>query len=234
VHNDDVDEHYILYAYRDNGDSYEYLWEKDFGAIGGLQAFGPGATIYVIPQTGDENTLYAISEGAVGDPDGGGMAYTNNAAPSIPSNPGPTDGAEDINSTVTLSWMCDDPEGHARKYSVFVGKAGYDMVPAAKDISETSFSLEGLRAGRSYAWKVTATDGQAVTEGPTWVFATKQPDPDLHTDGFINFLDFSKLAQYWLGACSGPDWCDGVDLDWSQQVALPDIQIIAEAWLADI
>ena len=54
------------------------------------------------------------------------------------------------------------------------------------------------RSDTGYAWKIIATDGQAVSEGPTWVFATKPPNPDLNDDGIVNFIDFAKLAGNWL------------------------------------
>lgn len=224
---------YTVYAYRDNGGTYEYLWEKEFGESGGMTAFGPGATLYVIPSSGYGHTISAISEGDVGDPDGGGMGFTDNSAPLMPSNPTPADEANDIGSVVTLSWTCSDPEAHTLKYSLFVGESGYDMVPVATGITDTSYALSGLKPNTGYAWKIIATDGQTVSEGPTWVFATEPPNCDLFADGVVNFFDYAILARNWLDKdCNDPNWCEGADLDFSTVVDFNDLQIFVSNWLA--
>jgi hypothetical protein len=225
---------HTIYALRDNGASYDYLWEKDFGQQGGQTAFGPGATLYTISSTLAGNTIYALSEGAVGDPDGGGMGFTDNATPAMPFNPSPIDEANNIGSTVTLSWSCTDPENHSLKYSLFVGESGYDMVPVATEFTSTSYQLTGLKPGTGYAWKIIATDGQAISEGPTWVFATKPPNPDLNGDGMVNFFDFAILASQWLGTCSEPDYCEGADYYRNGQVDSSDLSYLCENWLEGV
>jgi hypothetical protein len=162
-----------LHAIKDNTTSHAPLWNKNFGQQGGQTTFGPGATLYSISSHSYGNTIHAISDGPVGDPDGGGMGFTDNAAPAMPFDPSPIDEANDISSTVTLSWSCTDPEAHSLKYSLFVGESGYDMVPVATDIASTTYQLADLKPGTGYFWKVIATDGQAPSEGPTWVFSTK-------------------------------------------------------------
>jgi len=158
-----------LVAIRDLGSSAQNLWDI---AAGGMIAFGPGNTIYTVP-SGSGNVINALSVGERGDPDGLAMDYLNNNPPDIPSNPSPTDEEPNLEPDVLLSWDCSDPENHDIKYSLFVRESGYeDMVPVATDINETSYLLEGLNPGTGYAWKIIATDGQAVSEGPTWVFST--------------------------------------------------------------
>ena len=161
--------YYRLCAYRDLGNDFESLWSMDLGTGGANIAFGPGATFY---KAGGQ-TIFALSEGDIGDPDGAGMGFSDNAAPLMPSNPNPVDAAQDVDLSLSVSWACTDPESNAIKYSVFVGESGYDMVPVASDITSTSYALSDLEADTGYAWKVISTDGQAVTEGPTWVFSTK-------------------------------------------------------------
>lgn len=214
----------------DNGSSGTVLWDVEYG---GEMVFGPGQTIYTVESTcTGTSSIYALSIGDRGDPDGLGMGYTDNAAPSMPSNPGPPDGTLEVNSTVNLSWDCTDPEAHTLKYSVFVGESGYDMVPLATDITESSYLLERLKPGTGYAWKVMATDGQAVSESPTWVFATHPPNPDLNGDKVVNFTDFAIVGKHWLDTdCNDPNWCEGADLDWSKDVGFPDLQILANNWL---
>lgn len=215
---------------RDNGASGSILWTSDRGT--GKMIFGPGQTIYTVESTcTGTSSIHALSIGDRWDPDGLGMGFTDNAAPNMPFGPYPVDGANDVNSTVTLSWNCTDPEMHSLKYSLFVGESGYDMVPVDTNITSTSYELTGLKPGTGYAWKIIATDGQAVSEGPTWVFATNPPNPDLNGDYFVNFVDFAILADSWLENCSEPNWCEGADLDWSGEVNLPDLQILTNSWL---
>lgn len=162
-----------LLGVRDKGNTYDSMWDFDYGSTPGLLAFGPGQTIYRI----GGKVLSCITDGERGDPEGGGMAFTDNRPPNSASNSNPANGAQGLGSDVSLTWQCTHPEGHALKYSVFIrgdGEAG-TMIPVAKDIATTSHTLTGLAKGTRYSWKVIATDGQAVSEGPTWTFQTLAP-----------------------------------------------------------
>jgi len=109
-----------LYAYQDMGSYPALKWHKDFGIDSGADvAFGPSETIYVLPSS-TGTTLYALSEGEVGDPDEAGMAFTNNEAPHQPAGPSPQDGTENLGTSLTLSWTCSDPESHSLKYDVYL------------------------------------------------------------------------------------------------------------------
>jgi hypothetical protein len=57
--------------------------------------------------------------------------------------------------------------------------------------------------------------------------------PDLNTDGFVNFLDFSHFANKW-GATDCNDlnsWCDKCDFDKSGLVDVNDISLFTNNWL---
>lgn len=218
-----------LFAYKDNGhDSYASLWdyEREDDPASHL-ALGPGATVYLY----GHNQIVALSNGEVGDPDGGGMAYYDNIRPYMPENPIPADKATDVALTTALSWDCSDPEGNSIKYSLFVGESGYDMVPVASDLVSPSYVLNNLQPGTHYAWKVIATDGQAVSEGPTWVFATEPMRSDLYVDGSINMQDYAILAGHWMDLCSQPSWCERADIDHSGEVDCVDLWCFVEDWL---
>lgn len=203
--------YYKLCAYRDLGDGFESLWSTDLGTGGATFAFGPGATFYKV----GGQTIIALSEGDVGDPDGAGMGFSDNAAPVMPSNPIPADGTEDADPNVAISWNCTDPESHDLKYSVFVGESGYDLIPVATNVSDTSYALSGLERGTGYAWKVIATDGQAVTEGPTWVFATASPynSSDTNSDYVISISEITSYINEWAAdEVSISDVVEGINL----------------------
>ncbi len=170
----------------DHGSWGEVVWDVGYG---GIMGFGPSETVFLIPHEQDAS-IYALSVGDRGDPDGLAMDFTNNEPPVSPSGPVPADGATGQPTSVTLSWSCSDPEGHDLEYDVFVcalveGQEAA-FVPMATGISTNSHALSGLDAGIEHLWMVTATDGQAVSEGPTWGFATVPPldsDDDGVPDG---------------------------------------------------
>jgi len=56
---------------------------------------------------------------------------------------------------------------------------------------------------------------------------------DTSVDGSVNFHDFAILASCWLDEdCGYPDeWCQGADIDWSNEVDIEDLAILAQHWL---
>ena len=172
-------------ALTDEGTGHTLLW--DLEDYGGTMAFGPSQTFYVIPHTWADDSIFALSVGERGDPDGLGMAYTNNMPPAMPSNPSPADGSQDLDTSVTLSWEDWDPDaGHGLWYDVYLGGGEGDsqgeMLPLAGGIAGTSLQVDGLVPGESYVWRVVATDGQAITPGPSWSFSVTQElaEVDVH------------------------------------------------------
>lgn len=168
---------YTLHAYKDNGSSAEELWEYDAGTSGGDYAFGPGRTVYAWGKTGLARTIYALSDGDVGDPEGGGMDFENNNPPLPVTNVSPADwaGGQDT-ASVQLSWACSDPDGHALKFDIYVcalvDSEDAAFVPETSQVTDTTYTLEHLQKGTQYLWSVVATDGQAISEGPVWSFST--------------------------------------------------------------
>ncbi len=150
----------------------EKLWDI---AIGGAIAFGAGNTVYTVP-SGENNVIRAFSIGDRGDPEGLAMAFLNNNPPNRPSNPTPLDGDVNKPLNIDLSWTCSAPDGHDLWYDLFLGKSNGAIGPIATYLTSTSYTVNwGLEPNCSYSWKIVATDGQAVTQGPTWVFSTRPP-----------------------------------------------------------
>ena len=50
---------------------------------------------------------------------------------------------------------------------------------------------------------------------------------DINRDGFVDLFDFSALAKNWLQTCSGSEWCDGSDINWSGMVDANDLNVLA-------
>lgn len=182
------------FAYQDNGTSATALWAYNTTSYGGSKAFGPGDTIYLFPYNSADQTLTAISDGTVGDPQGAGMGFVNNQPPNAPSLVSPVDETNGLGSSVTLSWRCSDALGHSLSYGLFVcptvpGNDGV-FIPITNGLTTTSFTLTDLARGVKYLWNVVASDGQAITEGPVWAFTT-QPLPELGISATANSLIIS-------------------------------------------
>jgi len=199
----------------DNGSSSQVAWDVEYG---GKMAFGPGQTIYVVPAE-IEASIYALSVGDRGDPDGLGMAYTNNQQPALPSNLGPAEGSQELDTTVTLSWACSDPDvGQNLFYEVYLGGGAGDqqgeMIPVETSFAGTSLVLNNLAPGESYVWRVIATDGQTITPGPGWTFSTA---PLVELVGRHVFYNNS----YFDGNNAGANSSDDSGIDTSKQALLP-------------
>lgn len=182
------------FAYQDNGPSATPLWDYNTTSYGGSKAFGPGDTIYLFPYNSAGQTLTAISDGAVGDPEGAGMGFVNNEPPNAPSIVSPLDETNGVGSSVTLSWQCSDPLGHALYYGLSVcpivsGNDGV-FIPITNGLTATAFALTNLEPGVKYLWNVIASDGQAITQGPVWAFTT-QPLPQLAISATANNVSIS-------------------------------------------
>jgi hypothetical protein len=73
---------------------------------------------------------------------------------------------------------------------------------------------------------------QLMTKSLQWQINVVKPD--LNQDNYVDFLDFAIFANYWLGTCSGPDWCKSSDLDQNGVVNFNDLRIFVEYWLEGI
>ncbi|MFC1563429.1 C10 family peptidase [candidate division KSB1 bacterium] len=152
----------------DNGSSGEILWDIEYG---GKINFDSGDTIYLIPHT-VEASIYALSIGELGDPNGLAKGWTNNLPPNEPENPQP-EGVYDLTTNeITLSWTCSDPDNNDLSYDIYLGDAKYMMTKKAGNRTSNSINIstDSLSQDSLYIWKIIASDGQATTEGPTWSF----------------------------------------------------------------
>ena len=46
--------------------------------------------------------------------------------------------------------------------------------------------------------------------------------------------DLADMADRWLDPCSGPGWCGGIDLDFSERVGIGDLAIFAGEWMLTV
>lgn len=109
---------------------------------------------------------------------------TPNNPPAKPSNPSPTDKAQNISlvPTLTLSWECSDPDNDSLTYDIYLGEDTPTLVKSG--YTKTSYTPDTLSYDKTYYWKVVAKDAKgAVKEGDIWSFTVESGD------GEVNFND---------------------------------------------
>ena len=95
--------------------------------------------------------------------------------PNQPSNPVPVNGAVNQGLTPLLSWYGSDVSGDALTYDVYfkAGDSNFGALPAAYNISASTFDPGTLTPSTTYYWKVLARNSTSVTNtSPVWSFIT--------------------------------------------------------------
>ncbi|MDP8206919.1 MAG: carboxypeptidase-like regulatory domain-containing protein [Candidatus Electryonea clarkiae] len=95
-----------------------------------------------------------------------------NTQPGAPTNPSPRDSAGNQLESITLSWICTDPDGDTMTYDVYFGTT-YEPEIVSEKQSETSWTLPRLELESQYFWRVIAYDDHNhSTRSPLWNFTT--------------------------------------------------------------
>ncbi|MFN2285447.1 MAG: proprotein convertase P-domain-containing protein, partial [Anaerolineae bacterium] len=81
-----------------------------------------------------------------------------NRAPYNPRGPWPSDGATDIPTTLSLSWIGGDPDDDPVTYTVAFGGSSPPPV-VDSNVTTTSYNPGPLNYNSTYYWQITATDG---------------------------------------------------------------------------
>ena len=98
-----------------------------------------------------------------------------NTPPDIPHDPTPPQGAHEQLTTVTLSWVCSDPDGDAITYDIYFGTDDPPATVLYWGQTTASVTVTGLNFTTTYYWRVLARDARgAVTWSPVWSFTTRQ------------------------------------------------------------
>lgn len=104
-------------------------------------------------------------------------SVTPNEPPSLPANPLPLDGMEEVPLEAQLNWQCSDTEGDFLAYDIYFGPE--DPPPFVRSQYMPIFDPSGdLEPYTTYYWRVIAHDSFNQTEGPRWKFTTG-PEPKL-------------------------------------------------------
>jgi hypothetical protein len=57
---------------------------------------------------------------------------------------------------------------------------------------------------------------------------------DFDSSGRIDYSDFKDITDKWLGSCSAPDWCGGIDLNKDSIIDLADLAYFARQWMQQV
>ncbi len=103
-----------------------------------------------------------------------------NNPPSLPYDPYPENGAMNVSVITTLSWKCDDIDGDALTYKVYLKiNEDWNVVYEGMD----NFVNVSLSYGEEYEWKVIASDGKESVESNVWHFVTEE-ESKIDTNGW--------------------------------------------------
>jgi len=96
-----------------------------------------------------------------------------NDKPIEPFSPSPSDLENDVPTSVTLSWKCDDPDGDILKYDIYFGVDSENLPLIESNYASSSYHIDDLNYDTQYYWKIIANDGKGgISSSPIWSFTT--------------------------------------------------------------
>ncbi len=137
-------------------------------------------------------------------------SHDDNAAPYVPRNPSPADGAIAQSLAVDLHWTGGDPDGDAVTYKVLLdAEVETPTTVICNDIAATTCDPGALAAETTYVWYVIATDAHGKsTAGPAWSFTTASAPPE----GWFAYLNYYRAEADLPPVTENADWSDGCGL----------------------
>ena len=135
-------------------------------------------------------------------------------APTTPSSPSPSSGAQNVGTSGTLKWSCSPNDGGSTlSYDLYMGTSTSNM-KLYKSGSGTSCNYSGLSGGTRYYWKLIAYNGSGKsTQSPIWNFTTTSGSatttlaiPSSSTFKVSNITETGFTASW--GAVSGAKYYD--------------------------
>jgi len=108
-----------------------------------------------------------------------------NNPPTQPSNPNPSDNSVDVDTNLTISWTCSDPDDYdIITYDIYFDINNPPSTIISSNQADTSLALSNLGLSTTYYWKIVAKDSRGdSTTGPVWSFMTRYNGGGIHCPG---------------------------------------------------
>ncbi|MBT7790360.1 MAG: hypothetical protein HN757_15930 [Calditrichaeota bacterium] len=168
----------ICVAYDRDYDELGYRWSAPVGTF--PNGIWGSEVLWIAPeQNGTYELTVTVSDSVhetqrtaivdvYGIPGGG----EGNQPPVTPVAVSPTNGDQGIDNTVTLSWVCTDPDGDPLLFDLYYGTSPspqqyrFNMTESSEDLGEITYNT-------TYYWQVVAKDGKGhEVSGDIWSFTT--------------------------------------------------------------
>jgi len=121
----------------------------------------------------DDNKTIKIYSGITGYSVNLSLEIFNNP-PNAPSNPNPSNGANNVDTNKTLSWSCSDPDGDPLTYDVYFGNGTSPPLVSSGQTTRSYDPPGAMNYYTTYYWQIVAHDDKgASTTGPIWIFTTE-------------------------------------------------------------
>lgn len=125
---------------------------------------------------------YAVADDGQVTTQSSTWSFTTNHAPDSPSNPSPSDGASQVESSTSLAVDVSDGDGDSMDLSFHWDNGGLIQdVSGVASGSIASTSELDLSGGETYSWYAVADDGELSITSSTWSF-TANSSPDSSSD----------------------------------------------------
>ena len=90
-------------------------------------------------------------------------------------NPDPSDGAVDVNPSVSLSWTAGSGAVTHDVYFSVSNQAVIDGTAPVAHVTKAHYGPLSLDLGKTYYWRVDEVEGSATHKGDVWNFTTRPP-----------------------------------------------------------
>ncbi|MBD3192984.1 MAG: PQQ-binding-like beta-propeller repeat protein [Candidatus Heimdallarchaeota archaeon] len=147
---------------------------------------------------GDASWMNKMDFNMYGDPQ---IDYWGSNQPDA-TNPAPSDGANVVSLTQTLSVDVSDPDGSNLMVS-FYDASDNSLIGMDLDVPDggtASTSWSGLTTATTYTWYVIVSDGQVIKQSANWTFTTQQYDYDVKSSLEVPISPFPKDESVMINA----------------------------------
>lgn len=183
------------------GSSRNNLREVDSGTMSANASTSSQSVQYEVTGLSPSTTYYYQVTGynSGGSDEGDIKSFTTDAnpnnPPAKPSNPSPSNGANNVDIPVTASWSCSDADGDRINYKIYLGTSSSNLSFFASS-ANTLCKFSDLEPGVKYYWRVDSYDSEDTTTGNIWNFTTSG-----NSAGDCTFSDLSSSSAYYSSAC---------------------------------